>query len=419
MQRRVEFRDRSGRHPSGGELRFLLGTASNRTELKELHARRDLMKRLADRGEWDILDAVKHGRYTAAEIERLVDRHGVADFHLHVDVEPEATVPRLDAHVERWLETVRRPSTQKRYRDAIQRLRDHELEGVRFGDRPWHHVLPHHVRDLAEGLAHRQDATKRLAPATVQLHVAAWSAFFTWALRRERSEARELGRRPVLQSNPVRDAEVWVSVRPTRHRFLTEDEYFRWIDSAPEHMRAVYATLTLAGLRLGELVHLPAAHVVPDSHIHVGPFGGWRPKSRRGVRDVPVHPTHLRPLLEEYSERWAGDEYFFQHPHLGERWDGQTLRKHFQRDVEAAGLPYGAAVDGITPHVCRHTFASWLAQRDVQLLKIAQLMGDTEPVVREHYAHLLPSHLDESVRRLFSGPVSHSMTTTPPESRIT
>ena len=57
MKKSVEFRPRSKRAPP--RFRIFLGHATSPAELKILYARRDLCKRLALRGEWDALRALK------------------------------------------------------------------------------------------------------------------------------------------------------------------------------------------------------------------------------------------------------------------------------------------------------------------------------------------------------------------------
>ena len=56
--------------------------------------------------------------------------------------------------------------------------------------------------------------------------------------------------------------------------------------------------------------------------------------------------------------------------------------------------------DGATFHTLRHTFASWLVQKDVQLMKVAKLMGDNTEVVEKTYAHLMPKDLRRAVNLL-------------------
>lgn len=392
----IEFRDRT---PLSGGIRIFLGRAAKRTDLRVLAARRELLKRLAKRGEYDVLRAIAGRVLTVEHLERLVDQYGVEDYRRHLVLRAANGLPTLQKHAERWLDTIQKQGTRRTYRVALGYLMEWQVEGERLGDRSWAMIAPHHVKDAQAALF------ARYARATVQTATAAWSAFYDWAIRREESEAGEAGREPAITVNPVRKAASWVVVHPTRQRFLRHDEFESLLAAAPGPMRAQYATLTLCGLRGGELRNLPVAHVHP-THVHVAPWGRWAPKgyprSARGVRDVPVHPTRLRPLLEEYrEEHQAAGEMYFTDPRTGEPWTEGAFRRQFYADASRAGLVTGTGEDGVSPHTCRHTFASWLAQADVQLIKIAQLMGDTVETVQRYYAHLLPSDLDETVLRLF------------------
>lgn len=405
----VEFRDRSRRAP-GGDLRIFLGRANKPKDRRVLEARRELLQRIAKRGEYEVLAAIARRSTTPEIVERLVDQYGIGDYRKHLELSPAPDVPTLDTHAERYLETITRVGTRLMYRHGLTLLRDFAVQGERLGAREWHTVRSHHVKDAQASLV------ARLKPSTLKTYISAWSAFFEWAGAREESEAADQGRAALLDSNPVRKAKVWLPVRPTRHRFLLEAEYEALLGVAPPPMRAQYAALTLCGLRGGELRNLPPAHVHP-THVQIAPWGNWAPKGwpriERGVRNVPTHPTMVTPLLEEYREEWAGDFTFFVNPRTGRPWTYHAFLDQFNRDAQAAGLVTGAAKDGVTPHTCRHTFASWLAQRDVQLLKIATLMGDTMETVVRFYAALLPSDLDTTILRLFSVPLYAESPTAP------
>lgn len=403
----VEFRDRSKRAP-GGDFRILLGTAETRRELSELRALRELCRRLAVRGEWDVLQAMKARTVTPEAVARLVDTYGTDDYRAHLELTPAAGVPTLDQHVARFLDTVSQTGTRRVYTRGLARLQNTEAGGARLGSLPWHEVHSHHVQDAKGELQ-----ASGLASNTIRTYLGAWGGFFTWALQREESEAQAEGRPPLRETNPVRKARTWGKPQTTRHRFLTRDEFHRLLEVTAPPMRAPYATLTLCGLRIEELLVLPPAHVRLPTHLHVGPWGSWVPKGYprydHGVRDVPIHQGLLLPLLHEYAEEWAGDRTFFVNPSTGAPMGYHAFTSRFRADVEAAGMVYGQRVagkrqpDGVTPHTLRHTLASWLAQEDVQLLKIARILGDTEDTVRRHYAHLLPTDLDRTIQRLFPG----------------
>lgn len=401
MNRTVELRIRGNRYP----FRLQVGVATSKAELGALYRQRDLLKRLHTRGDFDVLEAVKAGTLTAAEVERLADEWGVQDYRAHLTLVRPGGVPTLDQHVEAWLATVEKPGTRKVYAQGIRRLLDFEVGGQRLGERPWYDVQRHLVRDAKAAL--------KLAGNTTRTVMAAWSGFYTWAIDRDASEAEAQGRPPLIVENPVRAAKAWAPIETTRHRFLTWEEFERLLAVSSPEMRAHWATLVLSGLRIGELIHLPPGHVHLPTHLHVGPIGGWVPKGypryRHGVRDVPLHRA-LVPVLEQYAERHAGRESFFVNPRTGSRWSVEALRRQFSRDAEAAGLVAGAWTagpggmkrkgTGVTPHTCRHTLASWLAQDDVQLMKIAAIIGDTVATVERHYAHLLPRDLGQALNRL-------------------
>lgn len=393
----IEFRARTARAP-GGDFRIFLGRSDRDAELRKLRAQRDLLQRLQARGEWDVLRAVKDGRVGIEELERLVDQYGVRDYRAHLTLSGPVDAPSLDEHVETFLGTVEKESTRETYRKGLVKLREWAVDGGRLGDRDWHEVRKHHVQELKDALL------PELARATVKTYMAAWSAFFSWARDREESVAEEQDRDPLLEVNPVHRAKAWVTVNSRRERWLRYHEYESLLEAAAPYMKGQYATLVLTGLRGGEFRNLPTMHVFPESHVTVAPWGEWGPKGwpqvTRGVRDIPVHQERLRPLLEEYAEKWAGESFFFLNPRTGREWSEGAFRRQFYRDCEKAGLETGAG--NVTPHTTRHTFASWLAIEDTPIVKIAKLIGDTDEVTRKHYAHLLPTDLDRTVQQLFS-----------------
>nr|WP_239025321.1 tyrosine-type recombinase/integrase [Rhodoligotrophos defluvii] len=72
-------------------------------------------------------------------------------------------------------------------------------------------------------------------------------------------------------------------------------------------------------------------------------------------------------------------------------------RRAFTRARLLAGL------DGdVTPHVLRHTCATWLLQARVPMWEVAGFLGTSEAVIRKTYGHHSPDHLS-AARRAFHG----------------
>jgi integrase len=67
----------------------------------------------------------------------------------------------------------------------------------------------------------------------------------------------------------------------------------------------------------------------------------------------------------------------------------QSVRKAFSRTAEDAGLK------GVSPHVLRHSAASWAMQNGADVDRTAEYLGMTRQVLLRVYGHLRPDHLRE------------------------
>jgi|GEM_PF-5513213 len=393
----MDFRNRSSRVPlnlfPGGDCRIYLGDPKDRAEERLLAARRGVLKDLAQRGEWDVLAAIRDSRWTVEEVVRLVEEHGLRHYREHLP-RPSDTMT-IEGAVEEFLDTVKNQNTRKVYGWHLRRLV--ELVG---NDTPLERLGEDQVDDIVVDMDR-----SGLARNTQAKFLTAGSALYTFWIGRETSRARREKRKPWITHNPFRAAKK-VTTRPTRQRFLLWEEYQRLLDVVGPPLVAQYASCVWLALRPDEFITLPPEHVVLPTHVSIQPFGDWTPKgyprSERSVGDVPVHQKHLCPLLKEYQEKWAGDKTFFVNPRTGEPWTYRPWRDQVKRDVKKAGMIYGRKHhQGITPHTFRHTVPSWMAQRDVQILKIAKFIRNTPVVAQAYYAHLLPGDVDDTLNRLF------------------
>lgn len=196
-------------------------------------------------------------------------------------------------------------------------------------------------------------------------------------------------------------------VRKTRVVFLSRKKAGRLLWAVRGRpAAALMAAGIYAGLRPGESVHL---RIGPDVRlaaleIAIQPRDGeyaWRPKTDNSIREVPMHPNLARWVRAHIRNGFAGELYLTR-PASQDKPLSPTAREKWTMDAfQRAGIVYGRDKgQGATLHTLRHTFASWLAQMDVQLMKIAALMGDTVQEVEQTYAHLLPRDLRGALDRL-------------------
>jgi integrase len=92
--------------------------------------------------------------------------------------------------------------------------------------------------------------------------------------------------------------------------------------------------------------------------------------------------------------------------HAVVEWNGKparSVKKSFAAAVKAAGLPT-TGLDRVTPHVLRHTAATWLMQRGVDLWQAAGFLGMTVEMLRERYGHHHPDFQADAARAIGASP---------------
>jgi integrase/recombinase XerD len=225
-----------------------------------------------------------------------------------------------------------------------------------------------------------------------------------WAdeIRRDLELARKRKAVPRVTDNPWRALKL-PRVRPTRFTFLSGEQWRAIVEVSRGTPGMAYLALCcLAGLRMKEAGHLRTSDDIDleAGAVRIQSRDGewpWRPKTERGERVVPMG-AELRAFLTEHIERgYAGQRYLLVLPYRDQPLSAPTLAKWCKAGFEAAGVPYGRDAASLTSHSLRHTFASWLIQRDVSPLKVAELLGDTAEITMRTYAHLSPRDLTKAI----------------------
>lgn len=96
-------------------------------------------------------------------------------------------------------------------------------------------------------------------------------------------------------------------------------------------------------------------------------------------------PDWLRDRLVDREKRYGGRPFVVGY---SDRMD--TVTDMWRRKIGKVFKLAGEFSDKPTPHRFRHTFARILLQRGVPVADVADLLGDEEKTVREHYARWVP-----------------------------
>ena len=278
---------------------------------------------------------------------------------------------------------------------------------------------------LEEWAAVRRDL---YATRTLNMRIKTLKACLNWAA--------EQGR---IQRNPI--ATVSRVGRPAERqwRALTEAEATALLDASPEPYQTVWLAFLTTGMRHGELVKLRWADVsLPTNTIRVRQEASKTDRQR----DIPMVPE-LRARLERLHGRtadpdgpvfvnadggawvnnlgarfkkcaqaaglvsrivWRGRQW-----HLEYTEDGRTVREALdattRRDAEAARRQRRGRQDKrVVIHGLRHTYATALIRKGVNVKVVQELLGHTTvQMTLQVYSHVFPKDKQTAVAVLEYG----------------
>lgn len=268
-----------------------------------------------------------------------------------------------DEYLENWSKIEKAPSSYVRDCNSMKHI------GAFFGTKLISEIKR---RDIEGYVAHRKAAGPQ--PGT---------------LNRELSCLRNMLRKAVdwelIESSPA-----W-GVRKQReevieYEFLTEEEAERLVESCPPHLQPIVVLALNTGMRRGEMLQLEWR----DVNLAMGMITIRQPKNHE-TRHVPMN-QRVRDALMKHPKRIVDGKlcpYVFSTP-KGEQI--KSIRNGFDAALKRAGID-----KHIRPHDMRHTFASHLVMKGVDLRTVAKLGGWKTLQMVMRYAHLAPEHLQAAV----------------------
>jgi integrase/recombinase XerD len=159
-------------------------------------------------------------------------------------------------------------------------------------------------------------------------------------------------------------------------------------------LECLLETLYATGLRVSELVALPAAAARAEGAvITVRGKGGKE-------RLVPLGEAARRAMRRYLAMRGEGEgpssRWLF--PSFGE--SGHVTRQHVGRELKALAAAAGIEPRKMSPHVLRHAFASHLLANGADLRVVQALLGHADVSTTQIYTHVLDERLKSMVRDL-------------------
>jgi integrase/recombinase XerD len=247
--------------------------------------------------------------------------------------------------------------------------------------------------DLERYLAQLQ--TRGFAPATAARRLSAIKRFYKF-LHAERMRPDD----PASSLSGPRRARRLPKV-------LTEDEVDALFAAAAvekgakgARLRCLVEVLYAAGLRVSELVGLPANVLRGRERAIVirGKGGKERlaPLTEAALDAVAAYEPYREAFLPPgpSAARARAERFLF--PSKSKQ--GHLTREQFAVQLKALAAKAGLAPEKVSPHVLRHAFATHLLARGADLRVIQTLLGHSDLSTTQIYAHVLDERLRETVK---------------------
>ena len=235
-------------------------------------------------------------------------------------------------------------------------------------------MVEEYVRLRLSAKKHGSDGKEHyLAPATVNRELSCLKTMFTKAV-----EWGRVGSSPCVKVRKLKE-------NNERTRFLTDVEMERLIGAAGTKLRQVITVLIHTGMRKGELQNLKWSDLDFNRNLIT------LPQTKSGkVRYIPMNNVVKQVLLQRRIAK-ESPLLVFSGTKADRPWDFVTAFIFARKR---------ASLEDVRIHDLRHTFASHLCMKGVDIMTVKELLGHSSLEMTQRYSHLTDRHKAEAVARL-------------------
>ena len=222
---------------------------------------------------------------------------------------------------------------------------------------------------------------KQLSKATLQRRYSALNQFFKFLIKRE-----------IITENPM------LSMRRQKKevripKFSTQEEISILLEtnslngnSREIRNRLILEMLYSTGMRVSELCNLPIKSVIFNDKNFTDEYRFLTIKGKgQKERIVPLRASVL-PILNDYikTTKKEGQKYLFSSYGKQQHIDRRTIENVIKQTAIACGIN----PDKVSPHVMRHSFATHLLQKGLDIREIQELLGHSSIDTTAIYAKI-------------------------------
>ena len=195
-----------------------------------------------------------------------------------------------------------------------------------------------------------------------------------------------------LKTNPVK-VKFFSEKDNLKERILSREEEQSLLEACSTHLKPIVLTALHTGMRKGEILNLKWSQVdFTNMVIKVENTKSGKP------RFIPINGYLLEELMR-LKKQSGKSNYVFLYPDSGKPL--KDVKRSFPGAVRRSGIRE------LRFHDLRHTFASRLVAKGVDLITIKELLGHHSVRITERYTHSYSEQKKRAVERLTSKKVTH------------
>jgi len=195
-----------------------------------------------------------------------------------------------------------------------------------------------------------------------------------------------------IQKSPCRGIKELKEKRSTVPKFLSSDEITRLVSVCPPKIYALVYLAIYTGCRQSELFNLEWSDIgFERGQIIIQNKENWPTKGYRH-RVIPINENIIDVLLEQ--RKVSQGRYVFSQEN-GKKLNKVKIRRTFEKAMREAGI---SSTDF---KILRHTYASHLVMKGVDIRTVQKLLGHYSIKMTEKHSHLALDHLQSVANCLY------------------
>jgi integrase len=178
--------------------------------------------------------------------------------------------------------------------------------------------------------------------------------------------------------------------------YISEAELIQILDKVENQLyKDIFTTAYYTGMRLNELLNMKWDWIdFNQNFITIKNSNQFITKNKR-ERVIPIHPRIDQILNSRFPFSKEKENHFVFYRVSGVKLNGEFISKQFKKGAKAAKLN-----PKIHFHTLRHSFASALVQRKVDIYTVQKLLGHNKIQTTQIYSHLQKENLSQAVNLL-------------------